>query len=146
MTVVCRVTNGKLRWSEVEPTTGGQYQMAVTCAHCGGDLSPVTEGKVIHNAMQAGTETSAIARCAECRREWHLWVRLQPVAAGRDESACGTNAGYQRHLRAKEPTCDKCERAHGLYLTRNRESSPRTDLWEDKRAAHLAVVQEFADA
>lgn len=113
MTVVCRVTHGKLRWSEVEPTG---YHIGVTCGGCGADLEPVTEGKVIHNAEKAGTETSAIARCSECRRDWHLWVRLVGVAGRREGSACGeaiaTVAGYQRHVRAGQPACEECLRTH----------------------------------
>lgn len=28
---------------------------------------------------------------------------------------CGTNAGYNRHVRAKEPTCTPCREAHAIY-------------------------------
>lgn len=30
---------------------------------------------------------------------------------------CGTESGYSKHRRAKEPTCDACKRAHADMMT-----------------------------
>jgi predicted RNA-binding Zn-ribbon protein involved in translation (DUF1610 family) len=50
------------------------YELHVTCLHCGGTIAHVTS-----SVVYAGTECSAIGRCAECGREWQVSVHLRPV-------------------------------------------------------------------
>lgn len=87
------------------------YLIGVTCPLCGACCESVTEGRVI-----AGTEARAVLRCTICRpvREFVVEVFLRPVRANRDESACGTPAGYARHRRAGESACEKCLRAQSI--------------------------------
>jgi uncharacterized Zn finger protein (UPF0148 family) len=54
---------------------GRQFMLAVCCPRCGTPLEPVTTGTVI-----AGTETSAIAKCPNCPREWQITVLLRTSA------------------------------------------------------------------
>lgn len=86
------------------------YRIDLTCPRCGGDVEPVTEGLPF-----AGTEVSAICRCTECRKEFQVHVMLRPVAA-HNAVVCGTDSGYQRHVRAHTVACDPCLRAHSEYV------------------------------
>lgn len=54
---------------------GRLYVIAASCPRCGRPLEPVTTGTVI-----AGTETSAIAKCPGCPREWQITVLLRTSA------------------------------------------------------------------
>lgn len=92
------------------------YHIAVTCPTCGAAVHPVTEGKVIHNAHGAGTETRAIMVCTECkpRREYVLEVFL----------------GYLR----------PGERPRVV------ETSQTGMAYDARRMAHLAIVKEMAEA
>lgn len=40
--------------------------------------------------------------------------RLNPSGPSRRTAACGTDAGYQSHLRADETACPSCREAHRL--------------------------------
>lgn len=80
------------------------YLVPVTCHRCGGELEPVTEGRVIGDR-----EVSAICRCVDCGTEWHLHVSLLPANTG---AAHGSTAGYAKHRRHGEEACDECKRAH----------------------------------
>lgn len=41
------------------------------------------------------------------------WERGKPLKRRRDIAACGTDAGYYRHLRSlQEPACQACKTAH----------------------------------
>ena len=53
----------------------GQYVFIAHCPRCGSLLTHVAHGRVI-----AGTQTSAIARCADCPREWQITVSLRTSA------------------------------------------------------------------
>ena len=48
------------------------YLIPLTCPVCGGDVVPVADGRP--NA--AGTTTTAVCRCVECRRGWVVHVNL----------------------------------------------------------------------
>lgn len=50
------------------------------------------------------------------RRTGILRTRPKP----RDPATCGTTAGYRRHRRAGEPTCDACREAQRLVSRRSR--------------------------
>ena len=54
------------------PITG--YWFAFTCPHCGGEVDHVADGRPI-----AGTEASAVCRCARCDRHWHVLTTVRPV-------------------------------------------------------------------
>ena len=49
------------------------YTFSLNCS-CGSTLEHVTSGKVFE-----GIDTSAIARCPACHREWQVLVRLLRV-------------------------------------------------------------------
>ena len=48
------------------------YLIPLTCPACGADVAPVADGRP--NA--AGTTTTAVCRCVECRRGWVVHVNL----------------------------------------------------------------------
>ena len=64
------------------------YTFALNCS-CGSTLEHVTSGKVFENA-----DTSAIACCPACHREWQVLVRLLRVPQ--------MSAVRQRRHRAKQ--------------------------------------------
>lgn len=41
--------------------------------------------------------------------------KRDPKPAPQDPKACGTYAGYRRHIKAKEPTCQPCKDANAAY-------------------------------
>lgn len=45
-------------------------------------------------------------------------VALRPKTAN-----CGTNAGYHRHVKLREPTCEDCRRAHRAYRKARRKAA-----------------------
>ena len=50
---------------------------------------------------------------------------------------CGTNGGYHKHLKAGEPTCVPCRKAHNaaaMALRRARGIPPRVRLTDAERA------------
>lgn len=53
---------------------------------------------------------------------------------------CGTNRGYQRHIRAQEDTCPPCRTAHSAYTARkaDRESQAAYNRARHKALARLA--------
>ncbi len=83
----------------------------VTCLRCGGDLHPVTFGRII-----AGREGRAVLECAPCKRQFLLSVLLTPFVEDLHGSAsravaCGTETGYKRHLREGTEPCVACREA-----------------------------------
>lgn len=52
------------------------YWFAVTCPVCGGPVDHVADGRPI-----AGTEASAVCRCARCDRHWHFLTTARPAIA-----------------------------------------------------------------
>lgn len=50
------------------------------------------------------------------------------VATFRTDNKCGTEAGYQRHYRKKEPACDACKKAHSEATMRKRRSIPKAPM------------------
>ena len=50
------------------------YFFTVTCPQCGGPVDHVADGRPI-----AGTEASAVCRCARCDRHWHVLTTVRPV-------------------------------------------------------------------
>lgn len=119
MTIANRL--GKIVWSDSRPVS--RYILGLTCLSCGADCEPVTEGRVV-----ASSECSAIARCTECAKDWHINILVRGVAyrgepEGRVKRAeCGTAAGYARHIKANENACDGCLRAHVDYAMNRRRS------------------------
>lgn len=64
--------------------------------------------------------------CADARRAYVAPAAVAARRAARTQprnriAPCGTDAGYQRHLRRKEPTCPPCRAAH---VAKN------TELWK----------------
>jgi transcription elongation factor Elf1 len=68
------------------PHTG--YELTVSCPRCGGLLHHLNGATTL-----LGTESTAVARCSPCRREWLVVVRLTAVEA--------PSTAYQRNLRAR---------------------------------------------
>ena len=68
------------------------YTFRLNCS-CGSTLEHVTSGKVFE-----GIDTSAIARCPACHREWQVLVRLLRIGKFPDSTA----AVRQRRHRAKQ--------------------------------------------
>ena len=74
-----------------------------------------------------------------------MWLRVTAqsngtsceLVMGRPAAACGTNGGYQRHLRAGESACDECKRAAAAY---QRTYNERRKASKHGRAA-LTVVE-----
>jgi hypothetical protein len=40
------------------------------------------------------------------------------------DTSCGTHAGYVRHKRRKEPTCERCKAANAEYMRNRRQQNP----------------------
>ena len=100
----CRVTKGKKR-----PT----FTIPIRCPMC---ESPV----VLINKRSLKSEMVAQVRCdgeingsQSCRYEFLVRAYIAPVSRTEDfePSRCGTNAGYQRHMRAGEKACTPCMNA-----------------------------------
>lgn len=55
---------------------------------------------------------------------------------------CGTEAGYQRHVRAGEIACDDCKGGHALYmrLWRARGGMARSRAFRDARGRALSAL------
>ena len=118
------------------------YTFDVTCPKCGGPVIPVVEGRVV-----AGTETSAVFRCAEpCTSryaEWQVVLFLRPVADRHQTLSCGTVDGLTRHKRLGEPPCPACLDARARNrnpegVDRHRE--PDWELARKQRRRELAEV------
>lgn len=93
-----------------------RYTLIVCCLHCELELDCVTEGTT------DGYTTNAIARCEQCGREYLIAVSLSVTRVGRRETAaCGTDAGYRRHLRHHEAACGPCLAAHRRAQTGSKE-------------------------
>ena len=55
---------------------------------------------------------------------------------------CGTYAGYQVHVKAKEPTCHDCKRANRNYNNKRRR---RQNGWREFSYADLRQFATGAD-
>lgn len=49
--------------------------------------------------------------CLACERQANGPVRVIRTTPNRAVAACGTRAGYNRHLKQGEPTCQPCKDA-----------------------------------
>lgn len=67
------------------------YQLAVTCAYCGGPLEHVAGGKPV-----AGTEAQAIARCTACGRRWQVRTFLRQVTSEKETARRAAHRQRQR--------------------------------------------------
>ena len=85
----------------------------ITCPYCGGDLEH--QQKLQHQPSRAVDTLTCLHR--ECRRQW-AYVR-ELALIGRN-NGCGTDAGYQQHVRDAEPPCDPCRAAHAETMRRYR--------------------------
>jgi transcription elongation factor Elf1 len=65
------------------------YEMTASCPRCGGLLRHLTGATTL-----LGTESTAVARCQPCRREFQIVVRLLPVGNA-------AKTAYQRMNRAR---------------------------------------------
>ena len=52
---------------------------------------------------------------------------------GTDKCATGTDAGFQRHWRAKEAPCEPCAKAHSEHVCRNQKINPESHRKANKR-------------
>lgn len=72
-----------------------------------------------------------------------LRVSTKPT---RSPIACGTYAGYQKHLRSQETPCDDCKAANAA-MSRERRRDPREMYLHDKRKrARLRALSRLAKA
>lgn len=50
------------------------YSFNLDCGDCAGPLEHVT------SSTRTGPETSAVARCVDCKQPWYLTVRMERMA------------------------------------------------------------------
>jgi hypothetical protein len=92
-------------------------------------------------------EASAVAHCRHCRTGYQVLVHLRPLRSDA-KAGCGTEAGYQLHIRPRERPCEGCADAHMIAV--NPEGRhPRGRTWEEghvqRRARVAAVLAEIDD-
>ena len=96
--------------------TPNSPSIEASCLRCDVELVHVTTGKVIGNR-----EVSVILTCPKCHLDHHLYVCLDAVtsrvnlAGKRILTMCGTNAGYNTHVRNGQEACPDCLSAHQAY-------------------------------
>ena len=116
------------------------YHVPLACPSCGGRLEHVTVSRPV-----AGTEASAIAHCAPCRTGYQVLVHLRPLRTDA-KAGCGTEAGYQRHVRHHEQICGACADAHMLLSNPDSRPRARPKSWEqqavERRARVRAILAE----
>jgi hypothetical protein len=113
------------------------YHVPLACPSCGGRLEHVTASRPI-----AGTEASAIAHCAPCRTGYQVLVHLRPLRT-EAKGGCGTEAGYQRHVRHHERVCEACTDAHAVLSNPDARRRSRPKSWEEQavqRRARVAAI------
>ena len=85
------------------------FTIPVRCPSCEAPTEPI-------NQRSLKGELVALVKCTapRCGRQWLVKAFLAPLARDEqgDASRCGTEAGAQRHFRAKEKACEACLRAH----------------------------------
>lgn len=89
----------------------------LTCPYCGSELD---HGTQLQLTPSRAVDTLT-CRHRECRRQW---VYLRELALASRNNGCGTDAGYQQHLRNAEPPCDPCRAAHAEQARRHRRRRP----------------------
>lgn len=64
-----------------------------------------------------------------------------------EETRCGSYAGYQRHIRRKEPTCEPCRKANAVYVAEFRADNPESYALNKRRdAARNRALWRLANA
>jgi hypothetical protein len=97
-----------------------RWSVALQCPNCGCDelrhLTGSRPSRVVNR------ESSAIAQCVDCEREWKLTVTLNGVTESGERgwangglkdstNACGEPKGYRQHTYHGEEPCDDCRKA-----------------------------------
>jgi hypothetical protein len=78
---------------------------SLTCPHCGHRME--MRQRLEQHPSRAVDTFACLHR--ECRREW---AYVRELALIRRNNGCGTDNGYQAHIRAGETACDACKTAH----------------------------------
>lgn len=55
---------------------------------------------------------------------------------------CGTNSGYERHLKQGEPTCQPCREAHATWKAQYRRRNPQSAARDAARNRAMARLRE----
>lgn len=84
----------------------------LSCPYCDGPVEKVTESR------PELWSASMIVRCAGCTKSFHLAAVLVPIG---NRDMCGTETGYQRHLRNGGEPCDDCKLALRVSKARYRK-------------------------
>jgi hypothetical protein len=82
-----------------------QIRHDLTCPYCGGALE--LRQRLEHQPSRAVDTFACLHR--ECRREW---AYVRQLALLRRNNGCGTDNGYQAHIRSGVTPCDACKTAH----------------------------------
>lgn len=103
---------------------GTRLTAGMTCPRCGAPMIVVNTGRPLTR------EWRAVMHCNNCRAQQLLLVRLVEIAdlshtGSTPPVECGTPAGYQRHRRHKEATCDACKTAHAASERANARKRAR---------------------
>lgn len=92
-----------------KPTEPATYTVSIRCPYC---KSPVKA----ENQRVTRSEIVALLKCTwrGCGHELAMRVQLGAVNVDHlhDPTKCGSQAGYQRHIRRGEQACEDCLRAH----------------------------------
>jgi hypothetical protein len=71
---------------------------------------------VSDNRIFSKDACTVCGRLGDPHAEWCAAVRTRLIREERVPAPCGTNAGYQRHLRRGEPTCADCRATHSARM------------------------------
>ena len=74
--------------------------------------------------------------------------KLEDSQRVRQVARCGTSAGYNKHLRLKESTCQSCRNVHAENLRKwsaaNRDKAKK--IWDKNNKRRRDMVKDITDA
>jgi hypothetical protein len=100
-------------------------------------LAPCPSDAAYHRHLRKG-EDPIPCGCLKAHREYNRTLRKQQGPTEREPAACGTENGYEKHLRDKTVTCPGCRRAHTDAVLARRHAKAARMPGEDPAASALA--------